>query len=51
MDKEFRFPNEDKARGFVEGVEFVNDSAIEVKALEKEGEEWVVLLHDSDARE
>jgi hypothetical protein len=51
MTIEKRFPTRAEALAFVEGVEWVNDSAVKVLSVNQDGEEWVVLLEDQDAEE
>ena len=46
-----RFETKDKAEGFSEGVQYVNDSALEFSHIDHEPEAkepWVVIINDSD---
>tara|TARA_Y100000034_G_scaffold130321_2_gene188573 strand:- start:102219 stop:102452 length:234 start_codon:yes stop_codon:yes gene_type:complete len=53
----FRFQEEDPkeneamAHAFAEGVEWVNDSAVEVRSIERNGDAWDVIINDDDATE
>lgn len=46
------FPTQEQAEAFMDGVDFVNDGAIEIIGIEPhegEGGGWVVLLWDESA--
>jgi hypothetical protein len=45
---EKRFATKPEANAFVEGVEYVNDSALEVLGVLKRGKGWVVRIADED---
>jgi hypothetical protein len=45
------FPSEGWARGFAEGIEYVNDGAISDVEVRKRNEQWVVSFDDADAKE
>ena len=45
---EKRFATKAEAKAFVEGVEYVNDSALEVLDVLKRGKGWVVRIADKD---
>jgi hypothetical protein len=49
MLKKFEFPTEAEARAFAEGVEFVNDSSVEVvsTAQESVSGSWTVTVEDN----
>lgn len=51
--KTFEFCSEAEAKAFVQGVEYVNDSAVEVKGIKqrKKTGHWIVTVADSDAHE
>jgi len=45
---EKRFATKAEANAFVRGVEYVNDSALEVLGVLKRGKGWVVRIADED---
>ena len=45
----FTFRSEEQACAFVEGIEFVNDSSLEIENVEYDGPEcWIVSIVDYD---
>jgi hypothetical protein len=46
-----RFKNKTAAEAFSLGVEFVNDSALEVQGVTQEKGRFVVTIHDSDGED
>lgn len=49
-NKIMEFPTKREAEAFAEGVDFVNDSSIEILRIEKGCEGWLVEMHDLDER-
>ena len=48
MLKKFEFPTEAEARAFTKGVEFVNDSSVEVVSVcEEFPGKWTVTVEDN----
>lgn len=44
----FPFKTEKEAKAFIQGVLYVNDSAIEVHGIVKAKDKWIVKLTDHD---
>ena len=43
-----KFDTLDEAKGFADGVEFVNDSALTVKSIKLAKGKWAVSIEDTD---
>lgn len=50
--REISYPTELEAKAFKDGVEFVNDSAINVLGIESRKDQgWIVVIDDEDFHE